>query len=94
MPDALVSAYDWTSSLEQQMMENVDSRSQKVFLKALFMKLIILFIWTHELREFPVTFKKTKMSLVCLHFTLVFANQDLGLMLVSSTYLVKIMHEN
>ena len=33
MPDALVSAYDWTSSLEKQMMENVDSRSQKVFLK-------------------------------------------------------------
>ena len=33
MPDALVSAYDWTSSLEKQMMENVDCRSQKVFLK-------------------------------------------------------------
>lgn len=33
MPDELVSAYDWTSSLEKQMMENVESRSQKVFLK-------------------------------------------------------------
>ncbi|XP_020616154.1 voltage-dependent calcium channel subunit alpha-2/delta-2-like [Orbicella faveolata] len=33
MPDALVSAYDWTRSLEKQMMENVDSRSQKGQLK-------------------------------------------------------------
>jgi len=36
MPDALVSAYDWTRSLEKQMMENVDSRSQKVFHPALY----------------------------------------------------------
>ena len=32
MPDELVSAYDWTSSLETQMMENLHSGSQKVFL--------------------------------------------------------------
>ena len=31
MPDELVSAYDWTSSLEKQMMENLHSGSQKVF---------------------------------------------------------------
>lgn len=32
MPDELVSAYDWTSSLETQMMENLHSGSQKVLL--------------------------------------------------------------
>ena len=30
MPDELVSAYDWTLALEKKMMENFDSRSQKV----------------------------------------------------------------
>ena len=30
MPDELVSAYDWTSSLEKQMKENFHSGSQKV----------------------------------------------------------------
>ena len=32
MPEELVSAYDWTSSLETQMMENLHSGSQKVLL--------------------------------------------------------------
>ena len=38
MPDELVSAYDWTSPLEKEMMKNVYLRSQKVLYSFLFIR--------------------------------------------------------